>query len=120
MHDSLPVSGIESIRHLDPKIEQPLRFERPVPDQVLQGCPVQKFHHDEGTAILLVDFVNRTDVRVIQSRGGSCLALETAESLGISGNVVRKELEGYEAAELCILGFVHNSHAPTAKFLDDA
>ncbi len=35
------------------------------PDAVLEGLAVEKFHGDEAFAVVLSDFVNRADVRMV-------------------------------------------------------
>jgi hypothetical protein len=45
---------------------------------VLQGQPVKKLHGDERFAMLVVDFVNRADVRMVEGRSGLRLTLESS------------------------------------------
>ena len=87
---------------------------------MLQGVAIEKFHGDEGLAVLVVYFVNGADVGMIQGRGGFGFALEAGEGLRIFGDFVGEEFQGDEAAELYVLGFVDNAHASAAEFLDDA
>lgn len=48
---------------------------------------------------------------MIQSGGGLGLALKTGESLGFAGYVLRKKLEGDEAIEACVFGFIDHAHS---------
>ena len=64
--------------------------------------------------MLVVNFVDRTYVRMIQRGGGLGFALEAAKGLRVFGDLVRKELEGHEAAEFHILGFVDHTHPAAA------
>ncbi len=68
----------------------------------------------------VVNFVDGADVGMVQRRGGFGFALETRQRLGIFGDLVRKEFQRHEAAELDIFGFVDNPHPATAEPLDDA
>ncbi len=70
--------------------------------------------------VLVVNFVDGADVRMVQ--GGSSLgfALKAGESLRVFGYVVGQELEGDKATELHILSLVDHAHPATAEFLDDA
>jgi hypothetical protein len=45
---------------------------------MLQRNPIQEFHGDESLAILLINFVNRADVRMVERGGGLRFALKTA------------------------------------------
>src|SRR2546425_3121586 len=87
---------------------------------MLKRCAVQKLHDDERLGSLLADFVNRADVRVVESGSGLRLALETVQSLRISGYLVRQELQGHKAVQLDVLGLVHDAHASAAQLLDNA
>ena len=60
--------------------------------------PIQKFRHDEGLAFTLADFVDGTDVGMIQGRRGTSFPAEAFERLRVSGNILRQELQGNEAA----------------------
>jgi hypothetical protein len=55
-------------------------------------------------------------------RGGRSfgLSLEAAESLGIAGEFVGKELQGDVATELQVFRLVHHAHAPAADLAEDA
>src|ERR1700674_1501203 len=86
---------------------------------MLQRQPVQKFHRDERSAVLLVNFVDRADVRMIQGRGSLGFALKAAQDLRVFGYFVGQELQGNKPAELHILSFVDNTHATAAQLLDD-
>jgi len=70
--------------------------------------------------VLIVNFVDRANVGMIQRGSSLGFALETAEGLRVFGYVVGQKLEGNEAAELHILGLVHHTHAAAAKLLNDA
>src|SRR5438105_4161072 len=88
---------------------------------MFQRESVQKLHGDEGCfAVLVVDFVDRADVGMIQGGRRLRLPFEAGESLRIFGNLVRQKLQGDEAVQLYVLCLVDNTHAATAEFLDDA
>ena len=52
---------------------------------------VQKLHGDERFAVLVVNLVDRANVRMIQCRGSLGFALEAAEGLRLFGYLVGKE-----------------------------
>jgi hypothetical protein len=57
---------------------------------------------------------------MIQGRGRACFAAETFQSLWVSRELIGQELEGDEAAQFGVLGFINHAHAAAAKFLDYA
>jgi hypothetical protein len=87
---------------------------------VLQGESVQKLHSDERLPVLLVNFVNRADVRMVQCRRSLGFTLEASKSLCILGYIIRQELEGNQAAQLHVLSLVDHTHPTPAQLLDDA
>jgi len=87
---------------------------------MLQCQPIEKLHSDEGLSLLVINLVDRADVRMIQCRGSFGFALKTGECLRVFGYVVGQELKGDEATEFNILSFVDHSHAATAQLVNDA
>ena len=81
---------------------------------MLQRHAIQKLHGDERCAVLVVNFVDRADVGVIQRGGGLGFTLKTAEGLRVFGYVFGQELQSDKAAELHVLGLVHHTHAPAS------
>ncbi len=70
--------------------------------------------------VLLADVVNGADVGVVQGGGGLGFALEAAQGLRISGDLIGKEFQGDEAMEASVFGLVNHAHAATAQLFDDA
>src|SRR6202049_1814139 len=87
---------------------------------MLQRHTVEKFHHDEGLAFTLADFVDGTDVGMIQGRRGTSFPAEAFERLRVSGNICRQELQGDAATKLCVVGLIHNTHAAATELLNNA
>ena len=87
---------------------------------MLQRVAIEKFHGDEGLAVLLVDFVDGADVGMVQSGGGFGFTLEAGEGLRILGDIVGQEFQSDEAAEFEVFGFVDYAHAAAAEFFEDA
>jgi hypothetical protein len=47
-------------------------------------------------------------------------ALKTSQCLRVASNFIGQELEGYKTMEPGVFRLVHNTHAATSEFLDDA
>jgi hypothetical protein len=120
VNDAFGVGCVERIRNLDGERQDPIGVEWPTTNAMLQRHPVQKLHGDEYCAVLLVNFVDRADIWVIQGGGGLGFALKAAKGLGVFGYVVRQELEGYKATEFDIFSFVDHAHSAAAQLLDNA
>ena len=88
MDDSFGVSGIQSIGNLNRQSKEDIHLNRLSVDAMLQRNPVQKLHGDKRLAMLVVNFIDRADVGMIQGRGRLGFALKTPESLRIAGNFV--------------------------------
>ena len=89
-------------------------------NSLLQGLPVETLHRNELLAVLLPDFVDGADVRVVQARCGIGLPLEAAKCLRVSGYIIGKEFQGDEAIEPCVLRFVDNTHPAATKLFNHA
>ena len=120
MNDPFGVGGIKGVSDVNGDGKKYFHFQRTPGDAVLQRPPVQKLHGDERFAVLVVNFVDRADVGMVQCRGRLGFALETAECLRVFGYVVGQELEGHKAIELHVLGLVDHTHPAAAQLLDDA
>ncbi len=86
---------------------------------MFQRHAVEKLHGDEHIAMLIVNFIDGTNVRVVQCGGGLGFALEPAERLRVFGYVVRQEFERDKAIEFDVLSLVHHAHATAAKLVHD-
>ena len=79
MDNALGMGRIQSIGDLNGQIEQRLGSHRPAHDSVLQRHAVQKLHRDERLALMLADFENCADIRVVQTGSRACFAPETLQ-----------------------------------------
>ncbi len=68
----------------------------------------------KGCAVVPADLVDRANVGMVQRGGGARFAAKALERLRVVGNIVRKKLDGDEAAELGVLGLVDHAHAAAA------
>src|SRR6202050_5190129 len=86
---------------------------------MLEGLPLEKLHGDEGTPFEFTNIVNDADIGVIEGGGGTRLAMEALDGLGVLRNVIGEEFEGDVAAEAGIFGFVDHAHTAAAEFFED-
>src|SRR5437667_9910170 len=78
-------------------------------DAMLQRHAVQELHDEERMAVLLPDLMDRADIGMVESRGRLRLPLETSQCLGVSGHLVRQELQGNKTMESSVLGLVDDT-----------
>ena len=118
--DSPDVCGIECIGYFNRQGEQTLELHRPAVDQMFQRLPAQALHHDEDMSLMLADFVDGADVRMIQRRGGPRLAAKALEGLRILGGIVGEKFQRNEAAELRVFRFIDDPHPSATEEFNDA
>ena len=87
---------------------------------MLQRHAIEKFHSDEGLAVLLANVMNRADVGMVQGGSGLCLALEAAERLRIASHLIGQKFESNKPAQPGILGLVNHAHAASTQLLDNS
>src|ERR1039458_928883 len=120
VHDARRVRGIQRVGDVDTQRQNQLGFHGTSGDAMFQHHAVEKLHGDEHFAVLIVNFVDGTNVRVDQCGGGLGFAVEAAERLRVFAYVVRQEFERDKATDFDILSLVDDTHAATAELLDDA
>ena len=69
---------------------------------------------------MLTNLVDSADIGMIQCRRGAGLTQEALVGLLVLGDVIGQELEGDEAMQLGVLGFIHYAHAAAAQLFEDA
>jgi hypothetical protein len=114
------VCCVECVCNLKGERQDQFGVHWPTANAMLQGHSVQKLHGDERVAVLVVNLLDRADIRMIQCRSSFGFALKAAEDLRVFGYLVGQELEGNKPAKLQVLGLVHHAHPTAAELLDDA
>ncbi len=86
---------------------------------MFQRDSVKVLHHDERAPIVLPDFVNRADVRVVERGSGARLPAKTFQGLSILGYVVGQKLQRDGTAEIGIFGSIDHTHPATPDLFED-
>ena len=71
-------------------------------------------------AFLIADFVDGTDVGMIEGKGSTNLSPESFQRLRVFGEVHGKESQSNDTAKLGVLCLIDHGHAVTAEFLNNA
>ena len=88
-------------------------------DEMLERPPFEQLHHEELLPVVFADVIDRADVRVIQRRRRTSLALKALRRRRVPQQLRRQELDGHLPAEADIFAAVHDAHATPAKALED-
>src|SRR5690348_5733467 len=120
MNDAFAVRGFEVIGYLDAEFDEFLLGKRLAFHALLQRVTFEQLHDDELLSILLADFENGADVRMIERSGGASFADETFEGALVLRQSLGQELHGDVALEDKILGAIDDAHAAAAELLLDA
>src|SRR5579862_3113000 len=87
---------------------------------MLERNAIEKFHDDEGLTVVLSDFMDRTNIRVIKCRCGLGFSLKAIECVRVFGQFIGQKLERDKSVQSYVFSFVDHTHPATAEFLDDA
>ena len=86
---------------------------------VLERLAFQQLHGDEVASAVLSNLVDGADIRVVQGGGRTRFALKTVKRERIFFRLRRQELERDVAAQVDVLGFIHNTHPSAAELRED-
>jgi len=75
---------VQGIGKLDGIVQYLFGRKRLSGDRVLESLPFEQFHGNERLALLVANFVDGADARMIESRCGPGLALEPLQHLSLS------------------------------------
>ncbi len=120
VNDVFGVRSVERVGDFDCESQEVFDVHGAAVDAVLERLAIEKFHGDEGVAILLADIVNRADVGMVQCGGGLRFTLESRQSLWIAGDILRQKFQRDESLEARVFGLVNDTHASAAELFDDA
>ena len=121
MDDALGVGAGKPRRDLDRIVDGLFNLQTAAPDFLLEGFAFVAGHGDEEFPLAipgLADFVDRTDIRMIEGRRGPGL-VQKALAVVLAVEMGGKELEGGEPAEPEVTGLVDDTHPATPELLED-
>src|SRR5208283_2258710 len=119
VHDALGMSGVQRIGNLNRQAGQDLGLDRLFGDTMLQRHAVQKLHGQEGFSVVLTDFVDSADIRMVQGGGRLRLSLEAGQGLRVLSDIIGQKLQGDKAVQAYVLGLVDDTHAAAAELFED-
>jgi len=69
--------------------------------------------------MVVADFVNRTDVGMVESRRRLGFALKASQRLRVFGDLIGEKLQRNETAQFRVFGLVDHAHTAAAEFLEN-
>ena len=93
--------------------------QRAAVEQVAQRVPLEQLGDDVGELALLLELVERQDVRMRDRRDRLRLALEPLARFFVGGQAVGEDLERDVAADAVVVGPIDLAHAACPDRLDD-
>ena len=117
--DAFGVGGVEAVGDVNREGEKLFEFERRAGDGVLKSSAIEKLHGDETLAGVLADFVDGANVGMVEGGSRAGFAAEAFKRLRIFREIVGKEFQGDETAEVRVFGFVDDTHATPTNFAEN-
>src|SRR5262249_22322322 len=111
--------SIEGIGNLQADVENLAAGQRLPRNDVLDRLTIEELHHNEMVAIDFVDFVDGTDVGMVERRRRPRLALKPLERLVIVHHVGRQKFQCYVPTQLEVLSPIDHTHAAATQTLLD-
>jgi hypothetical protein len=119
MHDTDGMRGGEPFSQLQRKIDSLVDGGRAAFDALAQFLAIDEFHDEKANVGGVFETVDTGDVGVLQSGERSRFAIETRQSLGVSGHLGGEDLDGDIATELAVAGTIYLTHAAFAERAGD-
>jgi hypothetical protein len=114
VNNAMGMSGGESVRNLDGPLQELGYFHSAGVAELPKIGSIEEFHDEKRLAIVLIDFKDGADVRVVQSRGRLRFAFEAAAGRQVGGVGRANEFDGDFAAERFVFSDVNIAHATGA------
>jgi hypothetical protein len=114
MDDAFCMRGIERVGNLASQLKNLVELQRPGSDALAQSLTLQVLHGQEWTSIDPANVIKRADIRMIQRRGGTGLALGPLQPCVIFGIIIRQKFK--RSAESRVFGFVNYAHTADTSF----
>ncbi len=119
MEDAFGVRRVERIGDLRGDVEHVPQLERAPGEAPIERLAVEQLHGEIELSPVLIEAVDRADVRMVQRRGGARLAAETFDRFIARRIAGRQHLQCDLAPQLRVLGAVHNPHSASAQLVED-
>jgi hypothetical protein len=117
--DSLGVSGLQRLCDATRDCQRFLERHCTPGDPLSQGLAVHQLHHQETSAVVLLQAVDSGNVGVVEGGEEAGFALEPGEALGVRNERLWQELDRDCPAKVAVVGSVDLAHAALAELARD-
>ena len=119
MNDVFTVRGIEPGGKLFRDLDRVTEWNRSTPQPICEGLALDELEDQRRDAVLLLDAINRGDVRMIDGGQRSRFAIESRKSIAIGLKSLRQNFDGDVSTELRIARSVDFAHPAFAQLRED-
>ena len=120
--DNAPAVGVgEALHNLGDKMQRltPVQRLSLLLHVLLEGNPVNQFHHDIVQIVRVGDVVHRNDIGVGQHGDSLGLVMKPAPELSVLSQVTLQNFDGNQPVEPVAAGLVYHCHAAGADALQN-
>src|SRR5581483_10081877 len=113
MNDALAVGSVEPFSDLKRVIEHRAGRKGSPRESIAERAALQQFHYDERLSSVFPDFVDSTDVWMVQRRCGAGFQTKALQSNWMTRELIRKKFESDLAPQTNVLCPVDHTHSAT-------
>ena len=118
MDDAAVVGRLQTVGDLDRDRESLIHLNRASDNALIEALSIDHFHHQDMLAIHVFETEEGGHVGVVERGEDLGLTLETGVAFGVSGKVLRKDLERYLTVEGGVGGAPDRTHPALAEHID--
>src|SRR5512135_2264555 len=99
MNDAVLMSCVQSFSNLNREVQQFTECQgRSFLEAFAHGLALQQLHDDKGLSLVLPEFIDAADVRVVQPRSRLGFTLKALQGDCVTQQLFRKELQSHTAS----------------------
>ena len=110
MHDPFLVGRGQTVSDLHLIINCFAQRYRSAPDPLAQGLAFQQLRNQVRYAVMSRHLMDSKNVGVVQRRSCPRFLLKTAQAIGIRGEGLGQNFDGYLSVQTCIVRAIHFAH----------
>src|SRR5438270_3393951 len=110
MDNAVLMRLLQSLRDLSANLKNLINRQRALRQAIGESLALQVFHYQKVGAVLCADVVKRADIRVLERRNSSSLALHPLLQFRVRGKMGGQNLDGNGAVKTRIPGAIHLAH----------
>src|SRR6266704_1945419 len=109
MDHSALMRFLQTFTDVESVLQNLFQRQRAFARAVGQSLALEIFHDEVAGAVVRTDVVQLTDIGMVQTGDGTCLAVKALLGFRIGREMRRQDLDGYRALEASVAGAIHLS-----------